>query len=512
MPATPEYFKLVNAAGTSNICDYFRYSPTHLVEMLHFYLLIAFSLAFARAQTSSAPTCSTTLTPKNAAPSVASGWEARVVATGLTNPRGIIFDSSGHLLVVQQGKGIGSLSLTDNGGACVIAGQPSDVILDSTLNHGIELSSDGKTLYASSAEAVYSWSYDPASSKNTSTPRQLVGGMNTSDHTTRTLLLSRKAEGMLMVSRGSTSNLDALAEDITSGHSQIKAFNITNATSSYDYNTDGLLLGWGLRNSVGVAEEPITGGIYSVENSVDEMVRDGQNIHQDNPGEEMNFHGYLNGTKYAQQGGNYGYPSCFAAWDVKTIPNNTGLQVGTQFAIGNQNATINDTFCQNDRVAPRLTFQAHMAPLDMKFNDNGSAAWVTFHGSWDRIDPIGYKLSVVEFSNGSPIESANSSTAVIDIVSNLDLSKCPNNCFRPVGLAWDSKGRLFMSSDTTGEIYVVVRADGSSANSASPFSELPPTGTASAATTSSTKRSAAPGHMRSSWALLITFLVASIFM
>jgi hypothetical protein len=55
------------------------------------------------------------------------------VATGLTNPRGIIFDSSGHLLVLQQGKGIGSLSLTDNGGACVIAGQPNDVILDGTV-------------------------------------------------------------------------------------------------------------------------------------------------------------------------------------------------------------------------------------------------------------------------------------------------------------------------------------------------------------------------------------------
>ena len=115
--------------------------------MLHFYLLMAFSLAFARAQTSSAPTCSTTLTPKNAAPSVASGWEARVVATGLTNPRGIIFDSSGHLLVVQQGKGIGSLSLTDNGGACVIAGQPSDVILDGTVSklYGLKLDIKGTT-------------------------------------------------------------------------------------------------------------------------------------------------------------------------------------------------------------------------------------------------------------------------------------------------------------------------------------------------------------------------------
>lgn len=53
-----------------------------------------------------------------------------------------------------------------------------------------------------------------------------------------------------------------------------------------------------------------------------------------------------------------------------------------QFAIGDQNSTVNDTFCQNDRTAPRLVFESHMAPLDIKFNANGSEAWVTFHGSW----------------------------------------------------------------------------------------------------------------------------------
>ncbi|OCK80256.1 soluble quino protein glucose dehydrogenase [Lepidopterella palustris CBS 459.81] len=462
-------------------------------------------LALVNAQTSSTASCSTTLTPKNAAPSVAPGWDVKLVAAGLTNPRAIIFDSSGHLLVVQQGKGIGSLSLTDNGGSCVTAGSPSD------LNHGIELSIDGKTLYASSAEAVYAWDYDAGSSKNTSAPRQLIGGMSTSDHTTRTLLLSRWAPGMLMVSRGSTSNLDQQAEDITSGHSQIKAFNITNVAAIYNYDTDGVLLGWGLRNSVGVAEEPHTGGIYSVENSVDEMMREGQNIHEDNPGEEMNFHGYLNGTKYVQQGGNYGYPSCFAAWDVGTIPDNTGLQVGTQFAIGDQNTTINDTFCQTDRVAPRLTFQAHMAPLDIKFNDNGSVAWITFHGSWDRTNPIGYKLSAVEFANGSPIAPANSNTSAIDIVANLDNSKCPDSCFRPVGLAWDSQGRLFMSSDATGEIYVVVKSDGSSANAATPSSILPASGTGHSASASATKPSAAARNGLSVWVVVIACVVFGVF-
>ena len=46
-----------------------------------------------------------------------------------------------------------------------------------------------------------------------------------------------------------------------------------------------------------------------------------------------------------------------------------------------QNSTVNDTFCA-ERTPPRLVFQAHMAPLDIKFNDSASEAFVTFHGSW----------------------------------------------------------------------------------------------------------------------------------
>ena len=201
-------------------------------------------------------------------------------------------------------------------------------------------------------------------------------------HTTRTLLLSKKAPGMLLISRGSVGNIDLQALDVSTGVSTIKAFNISNNTSSaYKHPSDGLLLGWGLRNSVGIAEEPVTGGVYSVENSVDNIQRSGQMIKNNNPGEEMNFHGYLNGTKSNEQGGNFGYPSCFAAWNTSEIPDFDG-STGTQFAIGNQNATVNDTFCRRDRVAPRTTFAAHMAPLDIQFNPNGSAAWVTFHGSW----------------------------------------------------------------------------------------------------------------------------------
>lgn len=282
-------------------------------------------------------------------------------------------------------------------------------------------------------------------------------------HTTRTLLLSNKVPSLLLVSRGSVGNIDLQTQNVSTGVSTIKAFNITNVTNSaYQHPRDGLLLGWGLRNSVGVGEDPVTGSIYSVENSVDNIERSGKTINQNNPGEELNFHGYLNGTRSNVQGGNYGYPSCFAAWNVSEIPDNQGLQTGSQFAIGTQNVTINDTFCSRDRIAPRITFDAHMAPLDIKFNPNGTGAWISFHGSWNRQVPIGYKLSFVQFDGrGSPTEPATSTRAAVDIVSNSNMSACPQGCFRPAALAWDSRGRLFMSSDSTGEIFMITKTDGS---------------------------------------------------
>jgi hypothetical protein len=93
---------------------------------------------------------------------------------------------------------------------------------------------------------------------------------------------------------------------------------------------------------------------------------------------------------------------------------------------------------------------------------------ITNHIHRNREDPIGYKVSFIQFDgNGSPTAAANSTTAAVDIVSNPDLSECPDNCFRPAGLAWDSQGRLFFSSDATGEIYVITREDGSGVNTVS---------------------------------------------
>lgn len=54
-----------------------------------------------------------------------------------------------------------------------------------------------------------------------------------------------------------------------------------------------------------------------------------------------------------------------------------------------------------------------------------------------------------------PLYSSSSRDALIDVISSPDLSKCPGECFRPVGLAWDKDGRVWFSSDSTGEIFVL---------------------------------------------------------
>lgn len=64
----------------------------------------------------------------------------------------------------------------------------------------------------------------------------------------------------------------------------------------------------------------------------------------------------------------------------------------------------------------------------------------------------------VAFQNGQPVAAADSKTAAVAVMENTNNGACPGSCFRPVGLSFDSKKRLFMSSDTSGEIYVIYGA------------------------------------------------------
>jgi hypothetical protein len=53
------------------------------------------------------------------APVLSDGWEATLIANDLKAPRGIIFDSHGGLLVIDNGFGIVQYKFTDGGSGCL---------------------------------------------------------------------------------------------------------------------------------------------------------------------------------------------------------------------------------------------------------------------------------------------------------------------------------------------------------------------------------------------------------
>jgi len=95
-------------------------------------------------QNTAAQQCSGNPTPTNSIQTLlAAGYAAQVVATGLTKPRSVEFDSQGNLLVLEQYRGLSSHVLKDNGGVCVTFQSSKDLIVDSNVSDKSQVS--GKT-------------------------------------------------------------------------------------------------------------------------------------------------------------------------------------------------------------------------------------------------------------------------------------------------------------------------------------------------------------------------------
>lgn len=195
--------------------------------------------------------------------------------------------------------------------------------------------------------------------------------------------------------------------------------------------------------------------LWGVENSSDDMRRTVNgvttDIHNDNPAEELNYLGDVSvpNPKW------YGYPMCFTVWSPSFITD-------AQFTRGSQivmtpSSTFNDACCIESSTPPRLNFPAHSAPLDSQFDSSFSTLYVSFHGSWNRNPPAGFKLVAIPFSQRSnsgfaPTAAANSDSGFTNIFwNNVSISCSATNCFRPVGIAVDSTDKIFLTSDSSAE-------------------------------------------------------------
>lgn len=178
--------------------------------------------------------------------SAAEGWKYTLIATGLSRPRSVLFDTEGHLLVLEAGKGLTAHTIGADG--CISASKT--VIQSNQLNHGLALSPDGKTLYVSAAPTAWAYDYD-ATTMTATGQTVVVRGMNPGGHNTRTLAVPPNNPNLLIVSLGSANNIDEPSVMKETGRAIVKVFDLSKTPSGgYMYNTQGWYLGYGLRNEI----------------------------------------------------------------------------------------------------------------------------------------------------------------------------------------------------------------------------------------------------------------------
>ncbi|GJJ15126.1 hypothetical protein Clacol_009401 [Clathrus columnatus] len=335
----------------------------------------------------------------------APGFPAQVLFSNLTTPRGITFDDVGNLLVVERGLGVTAFTEVRNK-----SGWERTII-------------DGNKLYVSTAGQVLLYDYDAQQKSITGVPTIIIDDIPPDGDIIKHTLQLQKQGGTtnILIGSGAFTNIDLTARNPSSGRSQIRNISLDSSQTTPQSYFDGELIAFGINNPAGFAFSTTSPSkvLYVVENgaSIDNISGLTTTFANDNPADE------LNKVFLDLPPKSYGFPDCTTLWNPFADP-------------------------------------AHSVPLDIKFYEpqsnistNGfplsfkDDAFVSFHGSLNRVPPTGYGVIHIPFGDNGP-----SSSNYAFIVQVADLSPCPGQCIRPVGLAFSKDGRLFVSSDSSGEV------------------------------------------------------------
>ncbi len=348
--------------------------------------------------------------PKNAKPDtsfvkkikVPTGFKISTYAENLGKPRMMALNSSGEVYVTRREGDIIRLKDADNDGKA----DSRDTVLIKEGIHGIDIFQD--TLYLVTVNEVFKAGLekDGTFSKLDTLIDDLPDG---GQHPNRTLAIG--PDGMLYVSVGSTCNA---CDETTIESATLIKVNTMNGSRA--------IFAKGLRNTIGFDWHPETGILYGMDHGIDWL---GDNDQK----EELN---------QLEEGKDYGWPYIYA--DGKYNLADEPKQMSW------------DEYAQKT-TDPVLLFTAHSSPLDMIFyrgtmfpEEFRNRALVTFHGSWNRYPPSGYKLINIEFDNGGPKEAG-------DLVSGFLSDDGKSQFGRPVGLLELGDGSVLMSDDENGIIY-----------------------------------------------------------
>jgi glucose/arabinose dehydrogenase len=402
---------------------------------------------------------------------VADGLCVRAIATDQGKLRQIAFTSNGDLIGVTGAGEIRRYRDVDGDGAFLSSGDI--VVLGSTggeNGNNAHVDEAAGYLYAGTATGVARWPYAAASTALGTREDVVVNQPSTGTHTMHTVHVY---DGFLYVHSGSEANAVApAAPDYDSNRSVLKRFNLSTFSAGTPLEwANGEVVVRGIRNMVGFTRNA-AGRMYGVVNGMDNLMYGADDVHLDNPGEDL---------IRIESGAAHGYPYCFTAQHVLD-DNDQPIAAGTQLVSTIDNAASdpdftnpNDQeFCDENSDEPETFLPAHTAPLDIAFFDGPSGnlpeawrggAFVTLHGSWNTTPSVGHSVVYVPFDDEGdapmPVATATGATFPFTVVfgggsdtthtdgiwgwSNGNVGEDP---VRPVGVAISpTDGALYVSSD-----------------------------------------------------------------
>lgn len=370
-------------------------------------------------------------------PKVPEGYSVTAIATDLAIPRQTLVLPNGDILVA-EGRGGSAAKLKPKdviasvikaqGNTKVKGGNRLTLLRDADGDGTYELKTvfadnlnapyglafaDGK-LYVANQDALLRFDYADGQTKASAPPVKVTDlPAQINHHWTKSLAVSDDGR-QLYVGIGSNSNVTERGMEVEIDRAMV--WQIDAATGAHKpYAT-------GLRNPTALTIQPGTGQLWTVVNERDEL---GPDLVPD----------YLTSVR---EGAFYGWP--YSYWgqnvDPRAQPQNPAKVA----------AAIKPDYSLGSHVAA-LGVDFSIPAMGEKFADG---AFVGEHGSWNRDNPVGYKVIFVPFSNGKPAGEP------IDFATGFrgDDGKTRG---RPVGVTVDPKGALIIADDLANTIWRVTR-------------------------------------------------------
>lgn len=369
-------------------------------------------------------------------PIVPAGYTVSAIATDLQIPRQTLVLPNGDILVA-EGRGghapklkpkdmiaglikaKGNTSVNSGNRLSLLRDADGDGVyeLNTVFADGLDapygLALVGNNLYVANQGELLRFDYQDGQTRASAAPvtvTKLPSAIN--HHWTKALAAS--ADGRyLYVGIGSNSN--ASERGMVAEVDRAEIWQVDAATGAHrPYAT-------GVRNPTALAIQPDSGVLWAVVNERDEL---GPNLVPD----------YLSSIR---DGGFYGWP--YSYWgqhvDPRVQPRNPEKVASA--------------------IVPDYSLGSHVAALGLAFSTAtmgarfADGAFVGEHGSWNRKDPVGYKVVFVPFRDGRPAGPP------VDVVTGFRGDDGMTRG-RPVGVSVDPRGALIVADDLSNTIWRVV--------------------------------------------------------